>query len=310
MISVIFPGQGSQTVGMCSDFYNKFERVKKIFKQVDQILNFPLSDIVLNGPADQLNLTQNTQPSIMMVGYSIYSVLKNEFGINLNNEAKFFAGHSLGEYTALVCSDSLTLETATNLLHQRGKFMQEAVPEGKGSMLAILGLENDKILEEIKTFASEGVCEIANDNCPGQIVVSGEKNVIEKMSDNFKKKSIKSLILPVSAPFHCSLMKKAEENMKSKITDAVLKKPNPGIISNVTAKMENDPAVIKELLIKQITSTVRWRESLQYMINNGIDQFIEIGPGKVLSGLVKRTNRKIKISNLNSLEDINNYKNK
>jgi len=309
MISVIFPGQGSQIVGMCSDFYNKFERVKKIFKQVDQILNFPLSDIVLNGPADKLNLTQNTQPSIMMVGYSIYSVLKNEFGINLN-EAKFFAGHSLGEYTALVCSDSLNLETATNLLHQRGKFMQEAVPEGKGSMLAILGLEQNKILEEIKAASSDGVCEIANDNCPGQIVVSGEKNAIEKMSDNLKKKSIKSIILPVSAPFHCSLMKKAEENMKSKITDAVFKKPNPGIISNVTAKIENDPTTIKELLIKQITSTVRWRESLEYMINNGIDQFIEIGPGKVLSGLVKRTNRKIKISNLNSLEDINNYKNK
>jgi len=309
MISVIFPGQGSQIVGMCSDFYNKFERVKKIFKQVDQILNFPLSDIVLNGPADKLNLTQNTQPSIMMVGYSIYSVLKNEFGINLN-EAKFFAGHSLGEYTALVCSDSLNLETATNLLHQRGKFMQEAVPEGKGSMLAILGLEQNKILEEVKAASSDGVCEIANDNCPGQIVVSGEKNAIEKMSDNLKKKSIRSIILPVSAPFHCSLMKKAEENMKSKITDAVFKKPNPGIISNVTAKIENDPATIKELLIKQITSTVRWRESLEYMINNGIDEFIEIGPGKVLSGLVKRTNRKIKISNLNSLEDINNYKNK
>ena len=309
MISVIFPGQGSQTVGMCSDFYNKFERVKKIFKQVDQILNFPLSDIVLNGPADKLNLTQNTQPSIMMVGYSIYSVLKNEFGINLN-EAKFFAGHSLGEYTALVCSDSLNLVTAANLLHQRGKFMQEAVPEGKGSMLAILGLEYDKILEEIKAASSEGVCEIANDNCPGQIVVSGEKNAIEKMSDNLKKKSIKSIILPVSAPFHCSLMKNAAENMKSKITDAVFKKPNPGIISNVTAKIENDPTTIKELLIKQITSTVRWRESLEYMINNGIDQFIEIGPGKVLSGLVKRTNRKIKISNLNSFEDVNNYKNK
>jgi len=309
MISVIFPGQGSQIVGMCSDFYNKFERVKKIFKQVDQILNFPLSDIVLNGPADKLNLTQNTQPSIMMVGYSIYSVLKNEFGINLN-EAKFFAGHSLGEYTALVCSDSLNLETATHLLHQRGKFMQEAVPEGKGSMLAILGLEQNKILEEIKAASLDGVCEIANDNCPGQIVVSGEKNAIEKMSDNLKKKSIRSIILPVSAPFHCSLMKNAEENMKSKITDAVFKKPNPGIISNVTAKIENDPATIKELLIKQITSTVRWRESLEYMINNGIDEFIEIGPGKVLSGLVKRTNRKIKISNLNSLEDINNYKNK
>ena len=309
MISVIFPGQGSQTVGMCSDFYNKFERVKKIFKQVDQILNFPLSDIVLNGPADKLNLTQNTQPSIMMVGYSIYSVLKNEFGINLN-EAKFFAGHSLGEYTALVCSDSLNLETAANLLHQRGKFMQEAVPEGNGSMLAILGLEYDKILEEIKAASSDGVCEIANDNCPGQIVVSGEKNAIEKMSDNLKKKSIKSIILPVSAPFHCSLMKNAAENMKSKITDAVFKKPNPGIISNVTAKIENDPTTIKELLIKQITSTVRWRESLEYMINNGIDQFIEIGPGKVLSGLVKRTNRKIKISNLNSFEDVNNYKNK
>jgi len=309
MISVIFPGQGSQTVGMCSDFYNKFERVKKIFKQVDQILNFPLSDIVLNGPADKLNLTQNTQPSIMMVGYSIYSVLKNEFGINLN-EAKFFAGHSLGEYTALVCSDSLNLETAANLLHQRGKFMQEAVPKGKGSMLAILGLEHDKILEETKAVSSDGVCEIANDNCPGQIVVSGEKNAIEKISDNLKKKSIKSIILPVSAPFHCSLMKNAAENMKSKITDAVFKKPNPGIISNVTAKIENEPATIKELLIKQITSSVRWRESLEYMINNGVNQFIEIGPGKVLSGLVKRTNRKIKISNLSSLEDINNYKNK
>ena len=309
MFSVIFPGQGSQRIGMSLEFYNKFERVKKIFKTVDDILGFALSDIVLKGPVEKLNLTQNTQPAIMMVGYSIYSVLKNEFDINLN-EAKFFAGHSLGEYTALVCANALDLETATYLLHERGKAMQEAVPEGRGAMLAILGLNKDQILEEINLASVNKTCEIANDNCPGQIVVSGDKSAITELAKKLKNKSIKSLLLPVSAPFHCSLIKNAAKSMKDKISNSNFRKPVPVIISNVTARAENDPDIIKELLIEQITSTVRWRESLEYMIDNKTSKFIEIGPGKVLSGLVKRTNKTIKIFNINSLEDVNNYTNK
>ena len=306
MFSVLFPGQGSQQVGMCSDIYNKFDSVKKIFKTVDDILGYSLSKIVLQGPSEQLNLTENTQPAIMMVGFSIFSVLKEEYGINLNT-AKYFAGHSLGEYTALVCADSLGLEAATYLLHERGKAMQNSVPPGKGSMLAILKLGINDILEEIKSISNNGVCEVANDNCPGQVVVSGDKESINILNNNLKKKSIRGVILPVSAPFHCSLMKGAEKNMLQKITNSKFKNPNPSIISNVTAKPENEVENIKQLLIRQITSRVRWRESLDYMIKNNVNEFIEIGPGKVLSGLVKRTNKNVKVFNIDSIDGITNY---
>ena len=287
MRAVLFPGQGSQYVGMGSDFYKKFDSVKKIFEDVDKTLGFSLSNIILNGPEAELKLTKNTQPAIMTVGVCIFNVLNHEFGLNLNN-TKFFAGHSLGEYTALVCGGSLTIERAAYLLHERGKSMQEAVPSGKGAMIAILGMTISEVENEINLLPKEEICEIANDNSDGQVVVSGKKLVIDILNENLKKKKKRGILLPVSAPFHCSLMKKAAEYMTDKIENTNFSKPRPNIISNVTAQEETDINKIKPLLIDQITSRVRWKESVDYMIKQGVRDFLEIGPGKVLSGLVKK----------------------
>jgi len=232
--------------------------------------------------------------------------MKKEFNIDLN-QANYFAGHSLGEYSALTCANSLTFEEAVRLLYARGKFMQEAVPPDKGAMLAILGLKVEEVLEQIDSISTNGTCEIANDNSPGQIVVSGDKDSIQILQNSLKKKSIRGLILPVSAPFHCSLMENAEKKMSQKIAELIFKDPKPSIISNVTAKAENKASKIKELLIKQITSRVNWRKSIEYMINNGVNEFIEIGPGKVLTGLVRRINRDVNVFNINSIDDITNY---
>ena len=305
MRAILFPGQGSQYVGMGSDFYKKFDIVKQTFKKTDESLGFSLSEIILNGPEKELKLTKNTQPAIMTVGVSIFKVLNLEFGMKLN-ETKFFAGHSLGEYTALVCSGSLTLERAAYLLNERGKSMQEAVPENQGSMMAIIGMTINEVMDEINLLPKGNVCEIANDNSDSQVVVSGEKKNIEILNNNLKKKRKRSVILPVSAPFHCSLMKKASEKMKDKIQNTNFLKPRPNIISNVTAKEETDINKIKPLLVDQITSRVRWRESVNYMIKQGVTDFLEIGPGKVLSGLVKKINKDVKISNISSIEEIKN----
>ena len=305
MRAVLFPGQGSQYVGMGSDFYKKFDSTKFLFEIVDKTLGFSLSNIIFNGPEAELKLTQNTQPAIMTVGVCIFNVLNQEFGLNLNN-AKFFAGHSLGEYTALVCGGSLSIERAAYLLHERGKSMQDAVHPGQGSMLAILGMSVDEVEKEINLLPKGETCEIANDNSNSQVVVSGKKTAIEILSENLKKKRKKGILLPVSAPFHCSLMKKAAENMKDKIENTNFLKPKPNIISNVTAKEEMDVNRIKPLLIDQITSRVRWRESVDYMIKQGVKDFLEIGPGKVLSGLVKKINKDVKVSNIDCIEDIKN----
>ncbi len=309
MFSIIFPGQGSQSVGMAKEFYEKYTLVKNIFSRANEALNFDLSKIILSGPISEINLTKNTQPAIFVVSYSIFSVMKNEFNIDLN-QANYFAGHSLGEYSALTCANSLPFEEAVRLLYARGKFMQEAVPSGRGAMLAVLGLKVEEILEQISSISTNGTCEIANDNSPGQIVVSGDKDSIQILQNSLKKKSIRGLILPVSAPFHCSLMESAEKKMSQKITELIFKDPKPSIISNVTAKAENKASIIKELLIKQITSRVNWRESIEYMINNGVNEFIEIGPGKVLTGLVRRINKDVNVFNINSIDDITNYINK
>jgi len=309
MFSIIFPGQGSQSVGMAKEFYEKYPLVKNIFSRANEVLNFDLSKIILSGPISEINLTKNTQPAIFVASYSIFSVMKKEFDIDLN-QANYFAGHSLGEYSALTCGNSLTFEEAVCLLYARGKFMQEAVPPGKGAMLAVLGLKAEQILEEINSISINGICEIANDNSPGQIVVSGDKDSIQILQNSLKKKSIRGIILPVSAPFHCSLMESAEKKMSQKITKSIFKNPKPSIISNVSAKAENEASKIKELLIKQITSRVNWRESIEYMINNGVNEFIEIGPGKVLTGLVRRINKDVNVFNINSIDDITSYINK
>ena len=303
MRAVLFPGQGSQYVGMGSDFYKQFQSVKKIFEIVDKTLGFSLSSLILNGPEAELKLTRNTQPAIMVVGVSIFNVLNQICNLNLK-DSKFFAGHSLGEYTALVCAGSLSIERAAYLLHERGKAMQEAVPEGRGAMIAVLGMKIDEVEEEINLLPKEEICEIANDNSNSQVVASGTITAIEILSKNLKKKKKKGIVLPVSAPFHSSLMKKASEIMKNKIESTDFLKPKPSIISNVTAKKEDDISVIKSLLVEQITSRVRWRESVDYMIKEGVVDFVEIGPGKVLSGLVKKIDNDVQVSNINSLDDI------
>ena len=306
MNALIFPGQGSQTVGMGSELYNKFDLVKKIFQQADKRLGYSISDIIFNGPEDKLQLTKNTQPAILTVSYSIFKVLKQEFGFNFKN-FKYFAGHSLGEYSALVCAEALDFEDAIYLLYERGKAMQEAVPLGEGSMLAVLGL---KINELLLSFKEEtGVCEIANDNANGQIILSGNKKNIELIQKNLKEKKIKSIVLKVSAPFHCSLMKPAAENMEKKINLTKLNNSSYQIVSNVTAKPENEPDIIKKLLIDQIFSTVRWRESIINMNDLGVNNFIELGPGKVLTSMVKRTVKDVNTFSINSIADMENVEN-
>ena len=305
MKAVLFPGQGSQYIGMGKDFYEKYDSAKKIFKEVDETLGFSLSDIIFNGPEEKLKLTQNTQPAIMTVGVCIFNTLNEHFGLNLNS-AKYFAGHSLGEYTALVCSGGLDLKSAAYLLFERGKSMQEAVPYGQGAMIAILGMSIKDIEEEISLLQQNELCEIANDNSNSQVVVSGKKTSIEILKLNLKKKKKKGIILPVSAPFHCSLMRTAAEKMKDKIVSTNFSKPKPNIISNVTAKEEDDVDKIKLLLTDQITSRVRWRESIDYMIQNGVTHFLEIGPGKVLSSLVKKVNYDVNVKNIETINNISN----
>ena len=305
MKAILFPGQGSQIVGMGSEFYNNFDKVKDIFKEADEKLKFKISDLILKGPETSLRLTENTQPAILTVSYAIYQILIKEFNFNIKN-IKYFAGHSLGEYSALLCAESLKFTDALFLLHERGKAMQKAVPVGQGLMLAILGLNMNEIKDYISKIKIEKVCEVANDNADGQVIVSGDKISIESLQNTLKKDKKKSIILPVSAPFHCSLMKNAAEQMKDKIFSIKFNQPKKEIISNVTALPETDQENIKKLLVEQIYSKVRWRETILYMENNGINEFIEIGPGKVLSGLVKRiTKNRVSLS-INSIEDINN----
>ena len=303
MFSVIFPGQGSQIVGMASEFYSKFELFKKLYRQADEVLNFPLSKLILEGPKEKLDLTENTQPAIFLVGYSIFQILKEEYKIDLN-KAKFFAGHSLGEYTALACAGALDFESTLKILKFRGNAMQSAVPKGEGGMLAILGSNTETIEKIFSDNKDKYQCFIANDNSNGQLVVSGKIENIDKLSLDLASKSIKNIKLPVSAPFHCHLMSKATESMKKEIEKLKFADFQTPLISNVTANEIQDKVSLKDLLVKQIESRVRWRESVLYMIDNGVNQFIEIGPGKVLSGLIKRIDKNVKISAINKEEDI------
>ena len=303
MKAILFPGQGSQTVGMGSEFYSKYEIVKKIFTRADDILKFKISKLILEGPESELKLTMNTQPAILTVSYAIFSVLKKEFKFDFKS-INYFAGHSLGEYSALVCSESLKFDDALYLLFERGKAMQEAVPIGKGSMIAILGSKVEEIKDLIKETKINGVCEIANDNAEGQTIISGDIESINEFTDTLKKFKKKYIPLNVSAPFHCSLMNSAADKMREKINSINFMKPNFDIISNVSSQVENDPEVIKKLLVEQIYSTVRWRESILKMSKANVTDFIEIGPGKVLSGMVKRTIKNINCFSINSIDDM------
>ena len=303
MFSVIFPGQGSQIVGMGKDFYDKYSLVQDLFKEADDTLGFSLSNLILNGPKENLDLTENTQPAIFLISYSVFKIIKEEFNINLN-KAKFFAGHSLGEYSALASAGALSFSDTLRILKIRGKAMQSSVPKGVGGMVAVLGSEIKTIENFINENKNKYECYIANDNSVGQIVLSGNVEDLEKMMIDLKSANIKNIKLPVSAPFHCKLMNKATLVMNEEIKKLNFKEPENILISNVTGKEITSPNELKNLLVRQIESRVRWRESVLLMINKGINQFIEIGPGKVLSSLIKRIDNSVKVSAINTEEDI------
>ena len=306
MFSVIFPGQGSQIIGMGKVFFDKYDHVKSLFKEADNILEIPLSKIILEGPKDELDLTVNTQPAIFLISYSIFNVAQKEFNINLN-KAKYFAGHSLGEYSALSCAEYLGFQDTIKLLRARGDAMQNAVPKGNGGMVAVLGSKVD-IIEKILSNNKNLEIQIANDNSEGQLVLSGKNDNLDELAKILKTNSIKNIKLPVSAPFHCNLMSKATKVMRDEIEKINFQNGKNILISNVTADEISNKDELKKLLVDQIESRVRWRESVVNMIKNGVNHFIEIGPGKVLSGLVKRINKDVKINTINNENDIKEIK--
>ena len=307
MFSVIFPGQGSQVVGMGKEFYNKYDLVKNLFKEADDVLKTSLSKTILEGPKEKLDLTINTQPAIFLISYCIFQVIKKEFDIDLN-KAKFFAGHSLGEYSAIACAGYLDFKDTIKILKIRGEAMQNSVPKGEGGMIAVLGSTINNIEKIIKENADNFKAQIANDNSDGQIVLSGKIRDLEKLGNFLKENKIKNIKLPVSAPFHCSLMSHATKVMSEELNKLKFKKGSNALISNVTADEISNEDELKDLLVKQIESRVRWRESISNMIDKEVDHFIEIGPGKVLSGLVKRINKEITTNSVNNEDDIRNIK--
>ena len=303
MFSLIFPGQGSQAIGMGKDFFEKYDLVKDLFKEADESLGISLSKIILEGPKDELDLTINTQPAIFLISYSIFQVMKKHFNIDLD-KAKYFAGHSLGEYSALSAAGYLSFTETIKLLRIRGNAMQNSVPKGQGGMLAVLGSSVEIIENIINQNKDDFFVEIANDNSQGQLVLSGKNTDLEKLIRVLKINNIKNIKLPVSAPFHCELMRNATEIMRKELEKTNFSETRNLLISNVTAAEIKNKDELKKLLIDQIVKRVRWRESVLNMISQDVNQFIEIGPGKVLSGLIKRIDKNVKINTINSENDI------
>lgn len=294
----VFPGQGSQFIGMGQDLAENFTEAKDVFEEVNDALSQDLFKIMCEGPEDQLNLTENTQPALMAVSVAVMRILEKQGGLSLQDHAKFVAGHSLGEYSALTAAGTFALADTAKLLKLRGQSMQAAVPVGVGAMAAILGLD----MGTVETIAQDAagqvdgeICEAANDNADGQVVVSGHKAAVAKAVELASAQGAKRAVtLPVSAPFHCQLMGPAAEKMAAALQDTALNVPAVPVVANVTAEAVNDPTQIRDLLVQQITGRVRWRESVLWMGENGIDEIVEIGAGKVLSGLTRRINRDIK----------------
>ena len=308
----MFPGQGSQFIGMGKDLYDHYAEAKAVFQEVDDALSAPLSKIIFDGSLEDLNLTENTQPALMAVSMAVMRVLEKQGGFALADKAKYIAGHSLGEYSALTAAGAFSLADAARLLRLRGQAMQKAVPVGQGAMAAIIGLEFDEVDAIAAQASSAGgealVCEAANDNAPGQVVISGHVAAIERAVELAKEKGAKrALILPVSAPFHCQLMAPAAEAMNEALEAVTMSAPSVPVIANITARAETDPATIRSLLVEQVTGRVRWRESVQVMTELGVDNMVEIGAGKVLCGLVKRINRDVASQNVGTLADIDSF---
>jgi len=304
--AIIFPGQGSQYVGMGVALADKHEAAKEVFDEVDEALGQDLFKIIKEGPESELRLTSNAQPALMAVSLAVVRVIENISNQNIENMVGFLAGHSLGEYSALTAAGSFSLADAAKLLRVRGESMQNAVPVGTGGMAALLGAELD-VAKEIAVLASEkGVCDIANDNAPGQIVLSGELKTVEQSIEIAKAKGIRrAVLLPVSAPFHCSLMKPAAEKMLEALNNIKILPPKVPIVANVNAtKIAGDPDDIRGSLVQQVTSMVRWRESVEWMIENGITSFVELGAGKVLTGLNKRIDKDVQSISVESPDAI------
>jgi len=306
--ALVFPGQGSQSVGMGKALYDGFASAKAVFDEVDEALGEKLSSIIFDGPEDQLTLTHNTQPALMAVSMAAFRVME-EKGFDLKSGASFVAGHSLGEYSALAASGAFSITVAAKLLRTRGLAMQKAVPVGVGAMAALLGLDWDQAKEVCDKAASgDEVCSPANDNAPGQVVVSGTKQAVERAGEIAKEMGAKrAVMLPVSAPFHCSLMADAADAMKDALQEAEIKSPIIPLIANVTAAPVSDADEIRDLLVRQVTGTVRWRESVLAMKELGVSQLVEVGAGKVLSGLVRRIDAELSGVSLGGPEDIDQF---
>lgn len=287
----VFPGQGSQSVGMGKALADAFRPARAVFDEVDDALLSPLSRLMFEGPEAELTLTANAQPALMAVSLAVVRVLEAECGLDLKRDAAFVAGHSLGEYSALAAAGALTIWDAARLLRRRGQAMQAAVPVGEGAMAALLGVDLDQArdISTEATKAAGGVCEVANDNGGGQVVISGARAAVEKAIDIARDKGVKrAVLLPVSAPFHCSLMQPAADAMADALSQTAIRIPVVPVVANVTAAPVSDPETIRELLVRQVTGAVRWRECVSAMADAGVDKFIECGAGKVLTGLLRR----------------------
>jgi len=288
-VAFVFPGQGSQTVGMGKALADQFEPARAVFAEVDDALGAKLSTVIFEGPQDVLTLTENAQPALMAVSLAVLRVLEAEAGLDLARDAQFVAGHSLGEYSALAAAGTFTIADAARLLRTRGQAMQKAVPVGAGAMAALIGLEFDAAAAVAAEAAQGEVCQAANDNGGGQVVVSGDKAAVERAVEIAKSKGAKrAMLLPVSAPFHCALMAPAADVMAEALAKVTVRPPVVPVVANVLVKPIQDPAEIVKALVAQVTGTVRWRESIAFMAQSGVKTFYEIGAGKVLSGLVKR----------------------
>jgi len=305
-ITFVFPGQGAQVIGMGQTLARAYPNSRNVFEEVDDALNFKLSKLVWEGEIEELTLTENAQPALMATSIATLRAMEEE-GISLDT-VKYFAGHSLGEYSALCAAGALDLADTARLLRLRGKSMQKAVPIGVGAMAAILGL-NFELVEKIAQEASQKqVCQAANDNDPNQVVISGNLEAVERAIILAKEKGAKrAIILPVSAPFHCELMQPASDVMAEAFSKVSFKIPSSPIVANYTALPVVDPSEIKNLLIKQITGRVRWRETINYISQNGVDKVIEIGSGKALTGMIRRINKDINCYNIGSSDDLNKF---
>ena len=304
----VFPGQGSQSVGMGRDLFDQVTEARRVFEAVDEALGERLSRVIFEGPDEELRLTRNAQPALMACGIAALSALEVESGLKTAEIAHLVAGHSLGEYTALVAAGALGLDDAARLLRLRGEAMQAAVPVGEGAMAAILGLELETVVELAERVGEAGDLDVANDNAPGQVVVSGRRPAVERAVALAKEAGARrSMMLPVSAPFHCRLMAPAAERLQAALAEVELKEPAVPVVTNVTAAPETSPSILKELLVQQVTARVRWRESVLAMTERGVEQTVELGAGRVLSGLTRRIAKDLDAVALGTQDEVRSF---